>query len=69
MNQEWSELNKTMQTQLKKKSTYEAGIATLCDLRNQLMQTILSFREELSDADFCAIPFIKAKGYHSKTIA
>ena len=29
MNKVWSELNKTMQTQIKKKDTYEAGIYTL----------------------------------------
>lgn len=39
MNKEWSGLNKTMQTQIKKKDTYEVGIDTLFDLRNQLMQT------------------------------
>lgn len=69
MNKAWSELNKTMQTHLKKKDTYKAGIAALFDLRNQLMQTITSFRAELSRDDFDAIPFINAAGYHSKTIA
>lgn len=37
MNKEWSELNKTMQIQIKKKDTYEVGIDTLFDLRNQLI--------------------------------
>lgn len=69
MNKEWSELNKTMQTQLKKKDTFEAGINTLLDLRNRLMETLISFRNELSREDFNAIPFINADGYHSKTIA
>lgn len=69
MNKAWSELNKTMQTHLKKKDTYKAGIAALFDLRNQLMQTITSFHAELSRDDFDAIPFINAAGYHSKTIA
>ena len=58
-----------MQTQIKKKDTYEAGIKTLYDLRNQLMETLISFNEELSREDFDAIPFINADGYHSKTIA
>lgn len=58
-----------MQTQLKKKDTYKAGVAVLFDLRNQLMQTIMSFRAELSRDDFDAIPFMNAAGYHSKTIA
>ena len=69
MNKVWSELNKTMQGQIKKKDTYKAGIITLFDLRNQLMETLVSFREELSRKDFDAIPFITADGYHSKTIA
>lgn len=69
MNEAWSERNKTMQTQIKKKDTYEAGIDTLFDLRNELMKTLLSFHEELSREDFDAIPFINADGYHCKTIA
>ncbi len=69
MNKVWSELNKTMQAQIKRKDTYEAGIITLFDLRNQLMETLTSFYEELSRKDFDAIPFINADGYHSKTIA
>lgn len=69
MNKEWSELNKTVQTQLKKKDTYKAGMDSLFRLRDQLMQTIISFRDELSREDFNAIPFINANGYHCKTIA
>ena len=69
MNQEWSELNKTMQAQIKKKDTYKAGMATLLSLRSRLMQTLVSFKEELCREDFHAIPFINADGYHSKTIA
>ena len=69
MNKAWSELNKTMQTQIKKRDTYKAGIDTLFDLRKQLMETLISFKEELNREDFDAIPFINADGYHSKTIA
>lgn len=69
MNKEWSELNKTMQTQIKKRDTYEDGIGTLFDLRNRLMETLISLNSELGRADFDAIPFINADGYHSKTIA
>ena len=69
MNKEWSELNKTMQAQIKKKDTFEAGKGTLFDLRNQLMQTMVSLRDELSRENFDAIPFINADGFHSKTIA
>ena len=69
MNKEWSELNKSMQTQLRKKDTYKCGIDILFKLRDQLMETLLSFKEELERDDFNAIPFINADGYHSKTIA
>ena len=48
MNKEWSELNKTMQAQIKKKDTYKMGIDTLFNLRRQLMQTLVSFKEEKS---------------------
>ena len=47
MNKKWSELNKTMQAQIKKKDTYKIGIDTLISLRSQLMQTLVSFKEEL----------------------
>lgn len=69
MNKEWSELNKTMQTQIKKGDTYEDGIGTLFDLRNRLMETLISLNSELGREDFDAMPFINADGYHSKTIA
>lgn len=58
-----------MQLQLKKKDSFQNGLETLFELRNQLMQTIDSFRTELAREDFDAIPFINAEGYHSKTIA
>ena len=69
MNKEWSQLNKTMQAQIRKKDTYKTGIDTLFDLRGQLMQTLTSFNDKLSREEFNAIPFINADGYHCKTIA
>ena len=69
MNKDWSELNKTMQAQLKKRDTFDEGIASLLELRKQLWNTILSYKKELSREDFDSIPFINADGYHSKTIA
>ena len=69
MNKEWSELNKLMQGQIKKRDTYDASIETLFTLRNALWDTIIALKEELSRDDFNAIPFINADGYHSKTIA
>lgn len=69
MNKEWSEFNKFMQSQIKKRDTYDAGVGTLFTLRNSLWNTITSFRNELNRDDFNAIPFINLDGYHSKTIA
>ena len=69
MNKEWSDLNKTMQEQLKKEADLQAGINTLFALRNQLMDTLYSFRQNLTREDFDAIPFMNANGYHCKTIA
>lgn len=68
MNKEWSELNKTMQAQLKKRESFASGIDTLIELRRQLMETAENFKELPKEA-FSAMPFINAKGYHSKTIA
>lgn len=68
MNKEWSNQNRLMQTLLKK-ATFDDGIAALLQLRNQLMSEVLSWRGKLSDADYSAIPFPNADGYHSKTVA
>ena len=68
MDKGWSELNKLMQSQIKKNDTYIDGIGTLLLLRRQLMDTIISFKNDLSREDLDAIPFINADGYHSKTI-
>ena len=69
MNKEWSELNKTLQKQLKKKDSYEDGVSTLGLLREDLFKSIRSFKNELGREDFDAMPFINDDGYHSKNIA
>ena len=69
MNREWSELNKAMQEKLRKESTFADGLKDLFLLRNQLMDVLDSFGSEVSREELCAMPFPKAKGYHSKTIA
>ena len=68
MNSEWSNLNKEMQLQIRKESTFNDGITTLLRLRQQLADELLNFKKELSIEELNAIPFIGAKGYHSKTI-
>lgn len=69
MNKSWSELNKKMQLQLKKEATFAVGIETLFELRKELMQVADGFFRDLSREEFCAIPFLNAEGYHSKTVA
>lgn len=69
MNVEWSDLNKKMQLQIKKKETFNLGIETLLELRKDLMKQALNFKELLTREDFNSMPFINATGYHNKTIA
>lgn len=58
-----------MQTQIRKKDTYEMGVDTLFELRNRLMKIVILFYDELTREEFNAIPFMNVDGYHSKTIA
>ena len=69
MNKEWSEQNKRMQSLISKADTFEQSKAVLLELRNDLMNTLLSFRKELNREDFDSMPFMNADGYHSKNIA
>lgn len=68
MNREWSDKNKLAQSKLKKATFYD-GINEFLKLREMLMQEMLSWKKVLSSDDYCAIPFINADGYHSKTVA
>lgn len=69
MNREWSEQNKKMQSLIKKADTFQEGKNVLCELRNDLWDTLLSFKERFRREDLDAMPFINADGYHSKNIA
>lgn len=69
MNKEWSELNKEVQIQLKKEATFSQGIETLLKLRQKLFDELVCLKQELRREEFDAMPFVNAKGYHSKTIA
>ena len=69
MNKEWSEQNKRMQQLIKKADTFEQGKEVLFGLRNDLMDTLLSFKKDIKREDFDAMPFMNADGYHSKNIA
>ena len=69
MNKEWSEQNKRMQSLIKKADTFNEGKDVLFELRNDLMNTMLSFKDDLDREDYDAMPFMNADGYHSKNIA
>lgn len=69
MNKEWSEKNKTMQSLIKKADTLEQGKDVLFELRNDLMDTLFSYKDELKREDYDAMPFMNADGYHCKNIA
>ena len=69
MNKEWSEQNKRMQSLIKKADTFDQGKDVLFKLRNDLMDTLLSFKKDLKRNDFDAMPYMNADGYHSKNIA
>ena len=69
MNKEWSEQNKRMQLLIKKAETFDQGKDVLFELRNELMDTLISYKENLKREDFDAMPFINADGYHCKNIA
>nr|MDE7105594.1 phage head-tail adapter protein [Anaeroplasmataceae bacterium] len=68
MNKEWSDLNKVMQSQIKREETYKAGLNSLFELRDQLFKVLVDISNELSREEFNAIPFINENGYHNKTI-
>lgn len=69
MNKEWSEKNKKMQTLIGKESTFREGIDTLIELRNDLYRQITSITDTYPLEAFYQMPFPKAEGYHSKTLA
>ncbi len=69
MNKEWSEKNKRMQLLIGKADSFDEGKDVFFALRDDLMNTLLSFKTELKREDFDAMPFMNADGYHSKNIA
>lgn len=69
MNKVWSEENKSMQLLLKKEETFSQGIDTLLALRRSLFAEVTRMARELPPEAFWQMPFAKAEGYHSKTLA
>ena len=69
MNKDWSEKNKKMQTLIGKEATFREGIDVLMELRDDLFQQIMSIVNAYPPEAFYQMPFAKAEGYHSKTLA
>ena len=69
MNKEWSEQNKRMQSLIKKADTFDEGKKVLYELRNDLLDSLMTIKKDLKRDDFDAMPFINSDGYHSKNIA
>jgi hypothetical protein len=69
MNEEWSEKNKRVQTLIGKEATYKDGIKLLIEFRNELFEQITQIVNGYPVEAFYQMPFINAKGYHSKTLS
>ena len=69
MNKKWAELNKTLQSQLKKEETFADGVQTVLRLRQELFEVLCQLKSELTRGEFNDSPYLNAEGYHSKTIA
>ena len=70
MNREWSELNKSMQTQLRRESTFSEGIQTLLMLRRSLAETLQDMKTRAAARGFpCHAVSERRRISHSKTIA
>ena len=69
MNKDWSEKNKKMQNLLGKEATFREGIDVLIELRDDLFGQITSIVNTYPQEAFYQMPFPKAQGYHSKTLA
>ena len=69
MDKNWSEMNKDMQTLIAKKDTFKDGIEKLLILRKSLFEQITRIVSTFPEEAFYQMPFARAEGYHSKTLA
>ncbi|MBR5349196.1 MAG: DUF3795 domain-containing protein [Lachnospiraceae bacterium] len=69
MNIDWSEMNKKMQTLIGREATFAEGIEVLIGLRNDLFAQISYIANSYPEEAFYQMPFARAEGYHSKTLA
>lgn len=63
------ELSLKIKVEISNENTFQLGINNLLELREHLFGILIQLKGELSQADFNAMPFIGADGFHSKTIA
>ena len=69
MNKDWSEKNKKMQSLIGKEASFREGLDVLSDLRDDLFGKISSIVNTCAAEAFYQMPFARAEGYHSKTLA
>ncbi len=69
MNKEWSEKNKQIQSFLGKETTYKDGIELLIEFRKELFEQISQIVHGYPAEAFYQMPFVKVKGYQSKTLS
>lgn len=69
MDKEWSAKNRQIQTLLSKEATYKEGIELLIQFREEMFAQVTQIINGYPAEAFYQMPFVNAKGYHSKTLA
>ena len=69
MDKDWSDKNKEFQKLISKETTFKEGIKVLLELRDSLFEQITQIVKGYPKDAFWKMPFAKAEGYHSKTLA
>ena len=69
MDKDWAEKNKEIQKLISKEATFNEAIDKLIAFREEMFGQITSIVEGYPEEAFYQMPFAKATGYHSKTLA
>ncbi len=69
MDKDWAENNKEIQKLISKEATFNEAIEKLIAFREEMFGQITSIVEGYPEEAFYKMPFAKATGYHSKTLA
>ncbi len=69
MDKDWAEKNKEIQKLISKEATFNEAIEKLIVFREEMFGQITSIVEGYPKKAFYQMPFAKAAGYHSKTLA